>query len=135
MKIDEFLKNEKNLDQAEKCKGIDEFKKFVDKNDVFYFTGEQLKKAYNYVRACSPGQDGSLDDDALEVVAGGQGGVIGGVFTGIDVRSSVGGSAVMTYGCCEGSDYEGGKLVSPKYERQRTDIKQGGIFTSKSSIF
>ena len=71
MKIDEFLKDEKNLDQAAKCKDINEFKKFIDKNDVFYFTEEQLKKAWNYVRACSPSQDGSLDDDALEVVSGG----------------------------------------------------------------
>ena len=84
MKIDEFLKNEKNLDQAAECKDIDEFKKFIDKNNVFYFTEEQLKKAWNYVRACFPGQDGSLDDNALEVVAGG-----GSVF-------SVG---CMAYGC------------------------------------
>lgn len=71
MKIDEFLKNEKNLDQAAKCKDIGEFKKFIDKNDVFYFTEEQLKKAWSYVRACSPDSDGGLADDALEVVAGG----------------------------------------------------------------
>ena len=86
MKIDEFLKNEKNLDQAEKCKDINEFKKFVDKNNVFYFTEEQLKKAWNYVRACSPSQDGSLDDDALDVVAGGGIGAV-------DVNANI---AVMT---------------------------------------
>ena len=95
MKIDEFLKDEKNLDQAANCKDIKEFKKFVDKRDVFHFTEEQLKKAYNYVRACSPGQDGSLDDDALEVVAGGG---LGGVY--VDV-------GVMTYGAVESRDFEG----------------------------
>ena len=70
MTFKEYLdKNEKSL-QNMKFENIDEFKKFADKEKISYSEGE-LKQAWGFIKGQSPAKDGSLDDDALDAVAGG----------------------------------------------------------------
>ena len=69
MTLKEFVEqNPQLIEEAGKCKTIDEFKKFA-KDIGIEIADEGLKAAYSYVKALAGGE---LEEDVLEGVAGGK---------------------------------------------------------------
>lgn len=73
MTFKEYLDKNENAVENMDFEGIDELKKFADKEKIVYSEGE-LKQAWGYIKCQSASEDGEeLDDDALDAVAGGKG--------------------------------------------------------------
>ena len=73
MNFNEFVeRDEKALEKASKCRNIDEFRKLVNEHHIDYRGEEELENAWSWVKSQVKNQDGELDDDALNSVAGGK---------------------------------------------------------------
>ena len=76
MKVEEFKKlidtDKDVMNKALKCENIGEFKEFSNKENVEYNTDAELNQAWSYVQGAKTGEDGELNEDALDSVAGGK---------------------------------------------------------------
>ena len=73
MNFNEFVERDEHaLEKASKCRDIAEFKRLVDEHHIDYSGEEELKNAWSWVKSQAKNGDGSLDDDALDSVAGGK---------------------------------------------------------------
>ena len=69
MTLKEFIeKNPSALEEASKCKNLDEFKSLTDKAGITFDNKEKLEKAFELVKSQNVTQ---LNDDALDAVSGG----------------------------------------------------------------
>ncbi len=69
MTLKEFIeKNPSAVEEAAKCKNLDEFKKLTEEAGITFDSQEKLKKAFDLVKNQNTTQ---LSDDALDAVSGG----------------------------------------------------------------
>ena len=74
MTLKEFLdKNPAAIDEAAKCKNIDEFKSLTEKAGITFDSEDKLEKAYETIKNNDATE---LSDDALDAVSGGSARVI-----------------------------------------------------------
>ena len=70
MTLKEFIeKNPSALEEASKCKNLDEFKSLTDEVGITFDSKEKLEKAFELVKNQNVTQ---LNDDALDAVSGGR---------------------------------------------------------------
>ena len=70
MTLKEFIeKNPSAVEEAAKCKNLDEFKKLTEEAGITFDSQEKLKKAFDLVKNQNATQ---LSDDALDAVSGGK---------------------------------------------------------------
>ena len=72
MTFKEYLEKNKKAIQNMHVENIDELKKLVDKEKIGY-SDEELKQAWSYIKNQNVSEDGALDENALNAVAGGVG--------------------------------------------------------------
>lgn len=71
MTFKEYLEKNAKIIENMRFEKIDDLKKFADKEKIVY-SDKELKQAWSYVNGQNVSEDGALDDDALDAVAGGK---------------------------------------------------------------